>query len=513
MIKAKKGLLIALFAAMMVFAFGATSAFATDYSNTATWDLQNHTVTFNGQTYGGVTVTFNVATGKTTADFNNTVDEAHKTFYDLNGAEISNVYTPGRPGHWDAVGTNYDYDGYTALDGKRLQLTLVRPAYATDDKAAGTKSEAVTLDTWNTTAKIVELEESTATQTGSVSVEFAAQNTEPMELDGTVASKTIYVQGTPAVKGLLLDDSTTAATSVRYTANYDGKEHTIVANEVSGYTVAYEKFNKSTGKWDVLNGTAITFKNVADNGSYRAVYKKAGEADAAYGATINMSDASGSVPTFGFDTATLSAAGNKVPEGTDPASFIIGQNVLDVDAEEAAKYFADVYDIKTKANGANESIVTWSISDKEGVKPADIYKAYETFSENYGLTSRAYAGKTQRATSVTVTVTPAVDPNTQIDDITFTLAPNATYHVKKAKKMKATKSFTVAAEAKSGNAISYKLTTPNKKISIDSATGKITVKKGLKKGTYKVTVKALTDAGNGYMACKESVQLTIKVKK
>ena len=46
----------------------------------------------------------------------------------------------------------------------------------------------------------------------------------------------------------------------------------------------------------------------------------------------------------------------------------------------------------------------------------------------------------------------------------------------------------------------------------DNKAGKITVKKGLKKGTYKVTVKAKTAAGNGYKAAKESKTYTIKVK-
>ena len=43
--------------------------------------------------------------------------------------------------------------------------------------------------------------------------------------------------------------------------------------------------------------------------------------------------------------------------------------------------------------------------------------------------------------------------------------------------------------------------------------GKITVKKGLKKGTYKVTVKAKTAAGNGYKAASEKQTYVIKIKK
>ena len=69
------------------------------------------------------------------------------------------------------------------------------------------------------------------------------------------------------------------------------------------------------------------------------------------------------------------------------------------------------------------------------------------------------------------------------------------------------------ATADSGNEITYVATkTAAGKITVSKA-GKITVKKGLKKGTYKVTVKAKTAAGNGYKAASEKQTYTIVVKK
>ncbi len=60
-------------------------------------------------------------------------------------------------------------------------------------------------------------------------------------------------------------------------------------------------------------------------------------------------------------------------------------------------------------------------------------------------------------------------------------------------------------------AVSYKKVKGNKKITV-AKNGKITVKKGLKKGTYKIKVK-VTAAGNGtYAAASKTVTVTIKVK-
>jgi hypothetical protein len=99
----------------------------------------------------------------------------------------------------------------------------------------------------------------------------------------------------------------------------------------------------------------------------------------------------------------------------------------------------------------------------------------------------------------------------KFDHIYFTEAPNMTYKYKVIKKK--AKSFTVAAVADSGKTVTYKIDSPSKKITIDSATGKIKVAKKLKKGTYKVKVYAMTAAGEGYYAESVDRTLTIKIKK
>ena len=79
---------------------------------------------------------------------------------------------------------------------------------------------------------------------------------------------------------------------------------------------------------------------------------------------------------------------------------------------------------------------------------------------------------------------------------------------KKAQSVKASKAFTVK-EAR--GKVTYKKTSGSKKLSISKA-GKVTVKKGAKKGTYKAKVK-VTAAGNSkYKSGSKTVTLAVRVK-
>ena len=89
-------------------------------------------------------------------------------------------------------------------------------------------------------------------------------------------------------------------------------------------------------------------------------------------------------------------------------------------------------------------------------------------------------------------------------------AATVKYKKLKAKKqtIPAKKVFTVSNYQ--GNVI-YKKTSGNKKISVSSA-GKITLKKGLKKGTYKLKVMVTATGNSNYLAASKIVKVKIKVK-
>ena len=83
----------------------------------------------------------------------------------------------------------------------------------------------------------------------------------------------------------------------------------------------------------------------------------------------------------------------------------------------------------------------------------------------------------------------------------------ATYKAKALKKAK--KSFTLKAEATNGT-VTFKKVAGSSKLSIKN--GKIVVKKGTKKGTYKINVKASVAAGNGYKAASTTKVIKVVVK-
>lgn len=82
--------------------------------------------------------------------------------------------------------------------------------------------------------------------------------------------------------------------------------------------------------------------------------------------------------------------------------------------------------------------------------------------------------------------------------------------VKKIKKK--AQSFKLSAKSTSGNKVKYKLVKKNKNIKFTASSGKVTVKKGTKKGTYKFKVKMTVSGNKNYNAYSITKTITIKVK-
>lgn len=77
---------------------------------------------------------------------------------------------------------------------------------------------------------------------------------------------------------------------------------------------------------------------------------------------------------------------------------------------------------------------------------------------------------------------------------------------------KKSQSFSLGAAVNSKGTLSYKKTSGTSAITVNSKTGKIYVKKGLKKGTYKVKIQIRTAARGYYNAGSKTVTVTVKVK-
>ena len=112
----------------------------------------------------------------------------------------------------------------------------------------------------------------------------------------------------------------------------------------------------------------------------------------------------------------------------------------------------------------------------------------------------------------TPTPTPAVVAKAQTisGKTTVTKTYKAAKKTKKLAKAK-TAQLKTAFKLSAKTALSYKKTSGNSKITVTKA-GKVTVKKGLKKGTYKVKVKVTAKATTAYKQATKTITLKVKVK-
>lgn len=72
--------------------------------------------------------------------------------------------------------------------------------------------------------------------------------------------------------------------------------------------------------------------------------------------------------------------------------------------------------------------------------------------------------------------------------------------------------FTMGTTVNSKGTLTYKKLSGSSAITVNSKTGKVTVKKGIKKGTYKTKIKVSAAAKGNYKAGSKTVTVTVKVK-
>ncbi len=139
--------------------------------------------------------------------------------------------------------------------------------------------------------------------------------------------------------------------------------------------------------------------------------------------------------------------------------------------------------ITTQATAVNEGIKTYTCTVCKTTRTEVIPKKVENDGSNDN-------NKTKKSQNIKVTTTKTIS-------------------AKKLKKKAQT--FSLSAKSTSGNKVKYKLVNKNKNIKFSSS-GKITVKKGTKKGTYKIKVKMTVSGNDKYKPYSKSKTITIKVK-
>ena len=121
------------------------------------------------------------------------------------------------------------------------------------------------------------------------------------------------------------------------------------------------------------------------------------------------------------------------------------------------------------------------------------------------ITVTASADKNYKAASKTVTVSVAkAKPTIKVKTSTKTY--------KAAVVKKKAQTFSPGITVNSKGTLSYKKTSGNKKITVNKKNGKITVAKGMKKGTYKIGITVTAAAKGNYTKGTKKVTVTVRVK-
>lgn len=180
---------------------------------------------------------------------------------------------------------------------------------------------------------------------------------------------------------------------------------------------------------------------------------------------------------------------------------LTSQSITGVSSKYSKKYGDKAFTLKAKAKttvsykSSNEKVVTVDKNGKVTIKGAGTAKITVT------------AKKTTQYCEATKTITITV---AKISPTVKTKVSTKTY--KYATLKKKAQVFTLGASVNSKGTLSYKKLSGSSAIKIDAKTGKLTVKKGLKKGTYKVKAQIKAAARGNYNAGSKTVTVTVKVK-
>lgn len=280
---------------------------------------------------------------------------------------------------------------------------------------------------------------------------------------GTQESVQIYIFYLPMSKGL----------TVKQTLS---KDKTSISIKLSSPLQEYVRYNSWKGTdflWyggDPFDGNTMT---VTENGTYwfRATWVNSNSAWNGL-CVYQKIKVSGIVPQVDLDSAEVTGITNKTYTGqavTQEPRVVVNGNVLQKGTDYTLEYADNV-----AAGTATVEILG---------KGRYIGSVTKTFTVGKAANTLKVSGKT------------------------------ASVKYKKLKKKKQTAAVKKVLKVSGAKGkVTYKKKSGNKKITVSKTNGKVTVKKGLKKGTYKVKVKVKAAGNSNYKAVTKTVTFRIKVK-
>ena len=218
-------------------------------------------------------------------------------------------------------------------------------------------------------------------------------------------------------------------------------------------------------------------------------------------------DGKGNVTIKGVGTAkiTITAkAENGYKEATKTVTVNVSkgnQTILGVKTSYTVALGTKAFSLGAKAPGkltyksSNTKVAAVDKNGKVTVKALGTAK----------ITINAAPSSNQNAASVSVTI--KVNKPAPTIKVKKT---SATFKASQVKKKAQTVSLGVSVNSK--GKLTYQKTSGSKQITINAKTGKLSVKKGTKKGTYKVSIKVKAAAKGKYDAGTKTVTVTVKVK-
>ena len=251
------------------------------------------------------------------------------------------------------------------------------------------------------------------------------------------------------------------------------------------------------------------------------------DADASFGITFDGQEYV--VSTDGADRVSVTANGIEASGETYYLDVYVETSTVDMveisaefEGDASIQYDADADSIAvTGSSDTDEVSVTYYDGADQVAEQADLSAGNLTIDAAAGkemieeTTGGTTGDTTEGAASGTTegTAGGSTDASTKTKTQKITIKKSQltkTIHTKKLKKKKQT--FKLKASTSGNGKLTYKKVSGNKKIKVSKA-GKVTVKKGLKKGkTYKVKVRITAARTSSYKKAAKTVTLKIKVK-
>ena len=267
----------------------------------------------------------------------------------------------------------------------------------------------------------------------------------------------------------------------------------ITEEQIKGFQDAVAALQAVASESDItaLND-AITAAKAVKSADYTAAsYKTLSDAVAAAEALLSGED---------IAQADVTAAVQAINDATAALVKLSAQKIT-VTSKYNKKLSDKAFSLNTKATGK----LTYKSSN---TKVATVDSKGKVTLKGVGtatITVSAAASGDYKAASAKVTIKVAKGtPTIKVKTTSKTL--------KVATVKKKAQKIALGASVNSKGKMSFKKVSGNKAITVNTKTGALTVKKGLKKGTYKVKVQITSKATGSYNAGKKTVTVTVRVK-